>query len=34
VERHGKKSADVPVAESAATVKNRVSAQTGSVQPR
>ena len=34
VERHGKKSADVPVAEAAATVKNRVSAQTGSVQPR
>ena len=34
VERHGKKSADVPVAEAASTVKNRVSAQTGSVQPR
>ena len=29
VERHGKKSADVPVAEAAATVKNRVSAQNG-----
>jgi prolyl-tRNA synthetase len=34
VERHGKKSADVPVAEAAATVKDRVCAQTGAVRQR
>jgi hypothetical protein len=33
VERHGKKSVDVPVAEAAAMVKSRAAAQSGSDKP-